>query len=115
MMALPFTALNRALKPFGNLLAGRCWPRFRSIYDAILLAGTAICCSMSAGTLSDQKTNTLPILSEVTMNQMLLMVSSLVLMTGVAFAEAETPVIDQRQANQEQRIDQGIASGQLNK
>lgn len=31
-----------------------------------------------------------------------------------AYAEnAETPGIDQRQANQEQRIDQGIASGQL--
>jgi len=48
------------------------------------------------------------------MKQMLLAVSALVLMTGMAFAEAETPVIDQRQANQEQRIDQGIASGQLN-
>jgi peptidoglycan hydrolase CwlO-like protein len=36
------------------------------------------------------------------------------LMTGVAFAEAEAPVIDQRQVNQERRIDQGIASGQLN-
>jgi hypothetical protein len=30
-------------------------------------------------------------------------------------ANANTPRIDQRQANQEQRIDQGIASGQLNK
>ena len=30
------------------------------------------------------------------------------------FAQAETPRIDQRQANQEKRIDQGIASGQLN-
>lgn len=29
-------------------------------------------------------------------------------------AQAETPRIDQRQANQERRIDQGIASGQLN-
>jgi hypothetical protein len=29
------------------------------------------------------------------------------------FAQAETPRIDQRQANQEKRIDQGIASGQL--
>ena len=27
----------------------------------------------------------------------------------------DTPRIDQRQANQEKRIDQGIASGQLNK
>jgi hypothetical protein len=35
-------------------------------------------------------------------------------MTWIAFAEAETPVIDQRQANQEQRIDRGAASGQLN-
>ena len=37
------------------------------------------------------------------------------LMTGMAYAEAETPVIDQRQAQKEQRIDQGVASGQLNK
>jgi len=36
------------------------------------------------------------------------------LMTGMAFAQAETPGIDQRQANQEHRIDQGIESGQLN-
>jgi len=49
------------------------------------------------------------------MKKMLLAVSAMTLMTsGMAFAEAETPVIDQRQANQEQRIDQGIASGQLN-
>ncbi len=32
----------------------------------------------------------------------------------MAYAEANTPVIDQRQANQERRIDQGIASGELN-
>ena len=30
-----------------------------------------------------------------------------------AFAQTATPGIDQRQANQERRIDQGIASGQL--
>ena len=48
------------------------------------------------------------------MKQMLLAVSALVFMAGISFAQAETPVIDQRQANQEQRIDQGIASGQLN-
>lgn len=49
------------------------------------------------------------------MKKMLLAVSGMtMLMTGMAFAQAETPVIDQRQANQEQRIDQGIASGQLN-
>jgi len=49
------------------------------------------------------------------MKKMLLAVSAVtLLMTGLAFAEAETSVIDQRQMNQEQRIDQGIASGQLN-
>lgn len=48
------------------------------------------------------------------MKQMLLTVSAVVVMTGVAFAENETPGIDQRQTNQEQRVDQGIASGQLN-
>lgn len=31
-----------------------------------------------------------------------------------AFAQANTPGIDQRQANQERRIDQGVASGELN-
>jgi peptidoglycan hydrolase CwlO-like protein len=52
---------------------------------------------------------------EVTMKRMLLAVSGMtLLMSGLAFAQAETPRIDQRQANQEQRIDQGIASGQLN-
>jgi len=48
------------------------------------------------------------------MRQILLAVSALLLVTGAAYAQAETPGIDQRQANQEQRIDQGIASGQLN-
>lgn len=32
-----------------------------------------------------------------------------------SFAQANTPRVDQRQANQEQRIDQGIASGELTK
>jgi opacity protein-like surface antigen len=49
------------------------------------------------------------------MKKMLLAVSAMMLMTsGMVFAQAETPVIDQRQANQAQRIDQGTASGQLN-
>ena len=49
------------------------------------------------------------------MKTMVLAVGVLMLgMSGMAFAQAETPVIDQRQANQEKRIDQGIASGQLN-
>jgi hypothetical protein len=58
---------------------------------------------------------TLPALSEETMKLVSRTVSAVVLMTGVAFAENETPGIDQRQANQEQRVDHGIASGQLNK
>ena len=49
------------------------------------------------------------------MKRILLAVSGMtLLMSGLAFAQAETPRIDKRQANQEQRIDQGIASGQLN-
>ena len=49
------------------------------------------------------------------MKKILLAVSAMtLLMAGMAFAEAEAPVADQRQANQEQRIDRGIASGQLN-
>ena len=35
------------------------------------------------------------------------------LMTGMAYAQAEPPVIDQQQMNQKQRIDQGIAIGKL--
>ena len=34
--------------------------------------------------------------------------------TSLVFDQANTPKIDQRQAKQEQRIDQGMASGQLN-
>lgn len=41
--------------------------------------------------------------------------SMLILSGGIVFAESETPVMDQRQMNQEQRIDQGVASGQLNR
>lgn len=49
------------------------------------------------------------------MKTMVLTVGVLMLgLSGMAFAQADTPVIDQRQANQEKRIDQGIASGQLN-
>lgn len=49
------------------------------------------------------------------MKKLLLAVSAMTLMmSGMVFAQAETPVIDQRQINQDQRIDQGIASGQLN-
>ncbi len=48
------------------------------------------------------------------MRRMLFAVSAMsFLLNGVAYAEGETPVIDQRQANQEQRIDKGIESGQL--
>lgn len=38
---------------------------------------------------------------------------ALALSTPAFAGPADTPVIDKRQANQEQRIDQGIASGQL--
>lgn len=47
------------------------------------------------------------------------LISALALVaSGVVFAQASapvTPVLDQKQANQQQRIDQGVASGQLNK
>jgi hypothetical protein len=49
------------------------------------------------------------------MTKVLLAVCGLILgLNGLAFAEAETPVADQRQTNQGQRIDQGVESGQLN-
>ena len=47
------------------------------------------------------------------MKRILLAVSAVtILMAGMAFAEAETPAIGQPEANNEQRTDQGIASGQ---
>ena len=50
------------------------------------------------------------------MKKMLLAVSGMTLLiNGLALAQANTPVIDERRTNQEQRIDRGIASGQLNK
>lgn len=48
------------------------------------------------------------------MKQILFVVSAVIFTAGLAYAQADGPVIDQRQANQEKRIDQGIASGQLN-
>jgi hypothetical protein len=36
-----------------------------------------------------------------------------ILFVSAAYAQADTPVIDQRQANQERRIDKGITSGVL--
>ena len=48
------------------------------------------------------------------MKQMLFAISAVIITTGLAYAQVDQPVIDQRQANQEKRIDQGIASGQLN-
>jgi hypothetical protein len=48
------------------------------------------------------------------MNKVMWSVSAaLVLAVSIAYAQADTPGIDQRQANQEQRIDRGIVSGQL--
>jgi hypothetical protein len=47
------------------------------------------------------------------MKQRVLAIGGVLLVAGMAYGQAETPGIDQQQANQEQRIDQGIASGQL--
>lgn len=44
----------------------------------------------------------------------LLLGAAIVLASAVcSFAQEKTPVVDQRQQNQEQRIDRGIKSGQL--
>jgi opacity protein-like surface antigen len=49
------------------------------------------------------------------MKSILIIGAAATVLTGsLAFAQStETPVVDQRQANQERRIDQGVASGQL--
>ena len=51
------------------------------------------------------------------MNKLATVFTALLLgaITLPAFAQANTPRIDQRQMNQERRIDQGIASGELTK
>jgi hypothetical protein len=50
------------------------------------------------------------------MKKILIAVSGMtLLMNGFVYAQTETQVIDQRQMNQEQLIDQGISSGQLNR
>jgi uncharacterized membrane protein YebE (DUF533 family) len=54
------------------------------------------------------------LLREVMMKTIVLASMATLFMTGMAFAQAETPVIDQRQASQEEPIDQGVTSGQLN-
>lgn len=41
--------------------------------------------------------------------------ATLLLAASLAQAQTETPRIDERQARQEQRIDQGVASGELTK
>ena len=43
----------------------------------------------------------------------LLVAAGLAASAAGAFAQAATPGVDQRQANQEKRIDQGVASGTL--
>lgn len=49
------------------------------------------------------------------MKQVMFAVSAFVLMSAMPTAQAaEAPVIDQRQVNQEQRIEKGVESGQLN-
>lgn len=48
------------------------------------------------------------------MKRVLVAISAMtMLMTGIAFAEAETPAVDQPSANQEQQTNKGTASGQL--
>jgi uncharacterized membrane protein YebE (DUF533 family) len=54
------------------------------------------------------------LLREAMMKTMLMAGMATLFMTGMAFAQSETPVMDQRQVNQEERIDQGVTSGQLN-
>jgi uncharacterized membrane protein YebE (DUF533 family) len=48
------------------------------------------------------------------MRRTMLTISLLAAGTSIAAAQTNTPGIDARQANQEQRIQQGVASGQLN-
>ena len=47
------------------------------------------------------------------MTRTVVVIGGVLLAAGMAYGQGETTGIDQRQANQEQRIDQGIASGQL--
>jgi len=55
----------------------------------------------------------MPAKGEKNMKTKLLVAAFAAVVALPVFAQANTPGIDQRQANQERRIDQGIASGQL--
>lgn len=48
------------------------------------------------------------------MKYRLLAVGEVMFETGMTDIRAETPRIDQRQVDQDQRIDRGVASGQVN-
>jgi hypothetical protein len=47
------------------------------------------------------------------MNSRHTVIALITLLPALAFAQANTPRVDQRQANQERRIEQGLASGSL--
>ena len=44
---------------------------------------------------------------------MTLAIAASTTLSGIAFAQTATPVVDQKAANQQQRINQGVASGEL--
>jgi len=50
---------------------------------------------------------------EETMKTVKALAAIAIVLPTLAFAQANTPGVDQRQANQERRIDQGVASGSL--
>ncbi|GIW55660.1 MAG: hypothetical protein KatS3mg082_2064 [Nitrospiraceae bacterium] len=71
---------------------------------------TARVCGQSARMRLEQFTTN----QEAVMKRLIVGVAAGMMLVGsMVFAQSETPGIDRRQANQEQRIDQGIASGQL--
>lgn len=47
------------------------------------------------------------------MKTLLIAMATATLLLSAGLAQAGTPVVDQRQANQDARIDQGVASGEL--
>jgi uncharacterized membrane protein YebE (DUF533 family) len=50
----------------------------------------------------------------IQMKRILLLAAVTAVSSATAFAQSATPGVDARQANQQQRIDQGVSSGQLN-
>jgi len=78
------------------------WSKTCSLQQCTVLTYDTVVSTSNGPTRCYSQGGTTLHLKEASMRKMLLAVSAMTLMTsGIVFAQAETPVIDQRQTNQE--------------